>query len=87
MKLLIMKIITALIKNNATISRIPDILPEPIILAKVIVNTVPILLFLNTLIRIEPNNIKIIVRPVPSNECAKYSQKSLLFFIVLAPIP
>ena len=77
----------ALTPNRAIIRSKPVILPVPIIFAKDIVNTTPILLFLNTLIRTEPNKIKIIVLPVPSNECAKYSQKSLLFLIVLAPIP
>ena len=55
--------------------------------ANVIVNTGPILDALNTFNNIDPRKIKIRVLPVPSNECVKSSQKSLLFFIVFAPIP
>ena len=73
--------------NNSIISNNPLKSPLPSKLDKEAIITTPILLFLNTLISIEASNISINVRPVPSREWVKYSQKSLLFFIVLAPRP
>ena len=59
---------TALIRNRIIINGIPLNEPFPKTLLRATVITTPILLFLNTFIKIEPNNIKINVLPVPSNE-------------------
>ena len=40
------------------------------------VKTVPILVFLKTFIKTEAMKIRIIVLPIPSKECPKFSQKS-----------
>ena len=58
-----------LTKNNAIIRGIPLNDALPIIFVRVIVSTVPILVFLNTLIKIDPRRISIIALPVPSSEC------------------
>ena len=77
----------ALTRNKATINGSPVKELLPIKLLRATVRTVPILLFLNTFTKIEPSRIKITVRPIPSSEWVKSSEKSLLFFIVFAPIP
>jgi len=62
------KVEMALTKNKAIISGKPVSDPLLIRLLKDIVKTGPILLFLKTLIRIDPSSMRITVRPIPSNE-------------------
>ena len=54
--------------NKTIISTNPLRFPLPMMFAKVVTITTPILVFLKTLISIEANSMSIRVLPVPSNE-------------------